>query len=719
MLRQLGILLSLGTIATPAIFPVFLSTEAAIAQTSISTPSTRKCDAKSDWENRITTLFLEAQQAVKQEETRSAIERLNEALAYLPQVTNTQTRSYFVNIWNSIYDDTVSWQTLTHQVKAQQLESSFIPVLDGYVGLLDSLSSGYSYLKTISFADIAAQYAAIGETQKSLTVFNKSRQSSQTIQGEIFQAKALIYIAQNYLKSGQVTATSELLDRSLQLLQQVPSTQARYTYAPLINLAELYAKIGNEVQAQQIAESLPTNPAFQSSALKSIALAYIQSQKLDRAEQIAEIIANPADRSAVFGQLAVAYDRIDPTQSSKLFDRALQDLPDGDFLAVETLVKQYLEVGQLDAALQVSQTRLNPSILSEVMKPIVLAYGKLGQPEKVTQLLSEELTKILSQPEDGWLYSSLDLLMSLAVQAQQFDWILQKYPQLPDFWRNDRNTFLATATTEYAKTGQWETVKEWVDRATAIDTTLSGTYMLAALAREAYKAGNQPWANEIFQQAFQAANALETPDRKALGLGEIALAYAQTGQEEPSTIVLSQALIAAQQVSQDIYPQPLETLFFRFQQSEQWIGAFQISINAQSYSQNSYLLSVIPELAKRDRAGLVQQAIDALPIASSKTQGLLLWAKHFWNIQKREQALPILEKALQLARTVPGDESIVDRLGADGGTVIEMDNDRGSLIEAVAVEYALWGEFDKAYSTANLLQDSATRNAVLQRLNCQ
>lgn len=711
MLHNLGILLSLGTIATTAIFPVFLSTEAAIAQTSTTTRSPLKCETKSDWENRITTLLREAQDSVKQGETQAAIDRVNTAIAYFPQVTNLQTRSYFVNVWNSIYDDTIGWQAFTNQVKAQNLESRFISILDGYVGFLDSFPSGYSYLKTTSFAEIATQYAAIGQTQKSITAFNKSRQASQTIQGEIFQARALIYLAQNYWKSGQVTAMSELLDRSLQLLQQVPSSQERYKYAPLINLAELYAQIGNETKAQQIAESLPKNPDFQSSAFKSIALADIASQKLDWAEQMAEIIANSADRSAVFGQLAVAYDKTDQMKSSQLFDRALQDIPDGDVLAVETLIKQYLEVGQLDAALQLAQTRLNPSILSEATKPIILAYGKSGQPEKVTQLFSEELAKLLSEPQEMWRYSLLDILMPLAVQAQQFDWILEKYPQQSELWRNDRQTFFATATTEYAKTGQWETVKQWVDRATAVDTPLSGTYMLAALAREAYNAGNKPWANDIFQQAILAANALETVELKALGLGEIALAYAQTGQEELSSDLLSQAILAARQT-------PAETstdLFYRFQKSQQWIGAFQIAMNTQSGD----LLLIISELAKRDRSDLVQQAIEALPNASSKTQGLLLWAKHFWNIQKREQALPILEKALQLAQTVPGDESIVDRLGAEGGTIIEMEDDRGSLIEAVAVEYALWGEFDKAYATANLLQDPPTRNAVLQRLNCR
>lgn len=715
MLRQLKLLLSISTIATTTLIPFLLSHKVAIAQTSAATRSSRICNIHTDVANRISTVFVEARDATEQGNTQEAIAKLNEAMAFLPQVTDAQTRSYFVNLWNSIYEDVGYWSKLTDQVTNKPVQSSLISILDQYVRLLDSLPSGYSYLKTISLADIATQYAALGQPQKSITVFNKSRQASQNIQGEIFRAKALIFITQKALASGQITATSEFLDRSLQLLQQVPSDQARYTYSPFISLAELYAKVGNESKAQQIALSLPKNPDYQSSALKLISLAYLQSQKLDQAEQLASTIANLADQSLVFGQLAVAYAQTDPTKSNQLFELALQSIPDGDLMAVETLVKRYLEVGQLDLALEFAQSRLNPSILSEVMKSIVLAYTKAGQTEKVTQLLSEELTNILSQPEDGWLYSSLDLVMSLAVQAQQFDWIVQKYPQLPQDWRNSRDTFLATATTEYAKTGQWETVQQWVNQATAVDTPLSSVYMRAALAREAYNAGNQQWAIEIFQQAFQAANSLETHDSKAFGLGEISLAYAQTGQEEPSLNVLSQAILAAQQAPKEISSSLLDSLFFRFQQAQQWIGAFQISVNTQSGN----LLVIIPELAKRDRAGLVQQAIDSLPIASLKTQGLLLWAKHFWNIQKREQALPLLAQALQFSKTVPGDESIVDHLGLDGGTIIEMDNDRGSLIEAIAVEYALWGEFDKAWQTVNLLQDSTTREAVFKRLNCQ
>lgn len=711
MLRQLGTFFSIALLATPTVLPVLLSPKAAIAQTSTPRRIPKQCDVKQDFTNRLATLFSEARDATNEQgKTQESMTKLGQALAYLPQISDTQSRAYFVNFWNSVYADVGYWSKLTQQVKGQRLESSYLPLLDRYVELLDSLPSGYSYLKTVSLADLALQYHTIGYSQKSMTVFAKSRQASQSIQGEIFKGKALMYIAQKHFDTSQLTATGELLDRALQSLQQVPSDQARYTYDPLVNLAQIYAQLGNETQAEQIAAALPTNPDYQSSAWKSIAQALIEAQELDRAEQITSTLRNTHHRADLLGKLAVAYYSSNLTQSNQLFDRALQTLPEGDPIAVETLIEQYLEVGQFDSALELGQARLNSSILSDTMKSVVLAYAKAGQTEKVQQLLSEEITRILAEPEEGWRDASFDLLIPLAAQAQQFDWILQQYPQLPLSWRSSRPTLLPTVVAEYAKTGQWETVRQWVDGASTIDTPLSGTYMLAALAREAYNAGNREWANDIFDRAFRAANALEPPDLKADGLGEIALAYAQTGQEEPSLNVLSQAILAAKQTHPETSASVLDTLSWRFQKAQQWLGVFQIGMNYPS---------VIPKLAEQNRAGLVQQALESLPDAASKTQGLLLWANHFWNIQERDKALPLLDKALQLAKTVPGDESIVDRLGAEGGTIIEMQNDRGSLIEAVAVEYALWGEFDKAYTTATLLQDETTRNNVLRRLNCR
>jgi hypothetical protein len=89
-----------------------------------------------------------------------------------------------------------------------------------------------------------------------------------------------------------------------------------------------------------------------------------------------------------------------------------------------------------------------------------------------------------------------------------------------------------------------------------------------------------------------------------------------------------------------------------------------------------------------------------------------------WRFTAGNAALPILDQAFQIAQTIPGEESQLDRFGVNGLTTIDRTDDRGSLLEAIALQYAQLGQSDRAYQVVNQLQQARLREQVMQSIQC-
>ena len=83
-----------------------------------------------------------------------------------------------------------------------------------------------------------------------------------------------------------------------------------------------------------------------------------------------------------------------------------------------------------------------------------------------------------------------------------------------------------------------------------------------------------------------------------------------------------------------------------------------------------------------------------------------------------DKALPLLAQAFQVAQTIPGKESEVMRFGTDGLTVVDREDDRGSLLNVIALQYAHFKQFDQAFKVANTLQEKELREQTIGRIQC-
>jgi hypothetical protein len=164
---------------------------------------------------------------------------------------------------------------------------------------------------------------------------------------------------------------------------------------------------------------------------------------------------------------------------------------------------------------------------------------------------------------------------------------------------------------------------------------------------------------------------------------------------------------------------PAENPFALFMAAEQYVGALQLAQATKNPQiRESRLQDSATALLKQNRFDLVLPVVDQLTAANGKTQLLLAIAQRYGELQQVGKALPILAQAVRVAQTIPGEESQVGRAGNDGLTVFEIDNDRGSLIEAIAVQYAYFKQPTQAVKAANLLQGKRTRKQALQAVKC-
>jgi hypothetical protein len=123
-------------------------------------------------------------------------------------------------------------------------------------------------------------------------------------------------------------------------------------------------------------------------------------------------------------------------------------------------------------------------------------------------------------------------------------------------------------------------------------------------------------------------------------------------------------------------------------------------------------------LLKQNRFDLALPAIEQLTVPNNKTQLLLASAQRYGELQQVDKALPFLAQAFQLAQTIPGEESEVMRFGTDGLTVVDREDDRGSLLEAIALQYAHFKQFDQAFKVANTLQGKQLREQAIGGIKC-
>jgi len=245
--------------------------------------------------------------------------------------------------------------------------------------------------------------------------------------------------------------------------------------------------------------------------------------------------------------------------------------------------------------------------------------------------------------------------------------------------------------------------------------------MMPLLKRQRYtEVGQANRAAEVFSQALQAANAIETPTEKIPALAGIALEYTKVRQQSQASEVLSQALQIAQSItdpSSNSYT--LRVMAEQYIYEEQYDSAFAITQAIKDTSERSAKLQQITEkYIDAGRYDTALQVVNTLEAPSDKARWLVAIANKYIQTEQTNKASEILAQAFQITQTIEGPESKVFRFGAEGGTQVDDPYDRASLLEEIALKYAQVGQYNQALQVAKKIEDASNRNQLSQRLAC-
>lgn len=732
MIRSIQSVLLLGVLAIAPLENALNPVYRVQAQTTVNAV----CSPDIALQNRLAMAEDQARSALESAQPDMALSSLQETLTIAGQLQDGRRQADLLQQWlldaNEGYP-TTRWQRLTQNDQAARWRSlperespQLRATLDQFLALANQLPSGYSYVKARSLAAIARYYTVLeqGENPPARQALEQARQAATLIRGSDFTASALIDIAETYAFMGDTTSALVVLTLVGGAVEQIPSGTSQWLKLTILQrMATTYAHIGHFAPAQAIVADLPDEYELKSIGLRGIVEGAITVQSWLAAESTAQAIPAATQRILALTKVAIGYHNANqPAQAARVMAQAREQAESATGLNPEfvfrTLVDTYLQLGQRDEALELAQTQLKVT-QQEAIKSVMVAYSQAGQQDVVEAWLSDQLSD-LQAIADPWEQSfSLGSLLELAIDIQQFDWIRQSWSQLAAISYGPQDEQIVNVVTAYAATGQYDQAAAWAKQLPLANRPVLRVRLLAAIALSAHQAGQTTWANNLLQQTLESIDDLvatyqrqfpeEVTQSAAIepgALAAIAVVYAQMEQADLTRELLQRV---------GIIEQPFEV----FMAAKQYVGALQLArATPPSEVRTARLQRSATALLQQNRFDLALPVVNELSEPNRQAQLLLAIAQRYSDLGQAEAALPVLAQAFQVTQTIPGEESQVDRLGTGGYTIIDRNDDRGSLLEAIALQYAQLGQGDQARQVANQLQAIRLRQQVIESIRC-
>jgi hypothetical protein len=726
------LLLSLFTLIASTFLVVTRNLVAPDPVSAQSAPIT--CNPNELLESKLAALTNQAREALDRQNAETASTALQEAITIALQVKNTPFQADIIQSW--LIEPYNGFPTLRIIQLNQQLKSpqKSRALLDQLLTLTNRLPSANSADKTRAFIAIARQYAALGQPRIANNLMARSRQIEPQIKAPDLRAIALIEMAEAYAELSQPQVAQTILT---QVEKVVPQLAVEESNRIVERAAVTYARIGNYPKAQQTLQRLSKVPEAFANTQEGIVQAYLINGRLADAEKLAQSIPATPQKVSALAKVAIAY-RKTPNQSTALFRQAttlaqsVEDPYQKDTL-LQKLVEAYVQADQLDAALQLAKSVKN--LRNDTLKSVVVAHQKAGKTAQAKVLLSEQLVAIKALNDSWEQRGQVWAVIEIAIAVNQFDWIREEWAQISSIDYGLMDWQIIQIAKAYAQTGQQSQAVEWVRKLPLENRPLEQIKALSAISLVTTQAGNSTLANQMLEQALQTIDPLDKAYQerinreggdlfslnrfKPTALASIAVVYSQMQQPEKTRQILQQVVAFSSKIDDPSVASATDNPFAQFVEAKQYLGALQIAEGtAFPDVKKARLQTSALGLLTLNRFDLVQPIANQTTEPVSKTQLLLAIAQRYAELNQSQKAFPYLAQAFRVAQTIPGEESQFDHLGPDGGTVIPIETDRGSLLEAIAIQYARLNQMSEAMKVANTLKEKATRDEAIQKVRC-
>ncbi|MBD2106774.1 hypothetical protein [Nodosilinea sp. FACHB-13] len=728
-------------------------------------------------------LVDQARQHVNDGQTEAAAIALAQAFEAIGQVEDVGAKvtllDQIINSYEGSADRSLLEQ-LVNQANPPQRQQ-VAAVLPQAVQVTQSLSSGYSAIKTRTLTSIARYYGILEQPQQAQPVLTKALQASQSISGAEFQTKALTDIAQVYVAIRQLQAAVPILAQSLQFAQAATYPDANRRAWALEPIARLYAQLGEPDRALQVAQQIEDAPYYQSIAMIAVIDEYLkagqlnqggqlnQTRLLDRAVAIALDIPADDQRAIILGAIAGRYAGArQPDRAAELLGQALEisartrtTVSEREQAAVAIIVR-YAAAGQRDDALRFVGDFDDPTAKATGYGAIALLYAEAGQTERAQAALTQAVQNIAAIADISSRNLVRQQLIDQAVQSGYYDLALQvvqtvdlaeepeqtsvSYSRAQDLTQLANQAIAANRYDDALKIAQAisPTYVEWRDRLflqIARGFAEAGEFDRAqAIAQENVDPGFQAQvfavvaaqvqlvvqqidpATELFNQSVQLANTIDSAAEKAEVLRAIADEHFRANQPEAATQLLNQAVELVKTIEdEESRLSTLQAISAQFSAAKQHQAAIQVTdaILDAPVRRSAAIAEAIAAAIEGGDLSTALATLNRLDDPATKTTLLLKIADRYTQLGQRSQAASSLAQAFQIAQTIPGEESqTINVRGGENPLSVEDEQDRGSLLAAIALKYAQIGQEQQSLQVAQALQDPAGRNALILRLRC-
>ncbi|MEL6383757.1 MAG: hypothetical protein AAFQ89_15135, partial [Cyanobacteria bacterium J06626_18] len=626
-------------------------------------------------------------------------------------------------------------------------------ILAPALAVTQSLPSGHSFLKTRLLATIAAHYGAIGDQETAVDLLTQARQAEVNIQGAEFKAKALTAIAEGYKAAEASAIAAEISTLALQqaeLVEYPNPVRRAWVVQPI---AVVFAQAGDLKQALAIAQSIE-DANYRDRTVSDIALASAQAGQADRALELLQTVtfAEPkAETLAAIGSQLANEGSEEPARL--FFEQALEAAGSEAYLQLR-VAQALMQVGFLEDADAALSALPEGEFKAKGLMELVRLQAEAGEPETASEWLlqaveataaveegyrREELLEAVygqaialeaydvavatiqgrSDPEVFVTFDETVAyrdLASAAAQAGHFEVALEAVEAIdPSFYDPINQAWLAIARA-HATAGDFEAAIAVAEKITPPNVAYR-PQALAVIGLQDQQAGIAEDSAAMMAQAIQEADALEIRSRVA-ALNEIALEHAKAGQTDAASELLDRVLaIATESPTASDNDLIVQNVVHPWREVGEYAFALRaIQTIEDSQRRESLLRSLIDQLVFEEQYPLALESIAAASSTATQTHQMLRIAEGYFQSGQPDEALPVLDRAFEVAQTVAGEEARL--IEAKDGVFTDDALDRASLYEEIAVAYGKAGAFDQGLVVAQSLQDAQNREQAIARLNC-
>ncbi|HEY9763899.1 MAG TPA: hypothetical protein V6D07_15310 [Trichocoleus sp.] len=759
--RGAGLILCLMTVSTsglivqPKAATALMLSQATAPSAALDCSAVRQQNATSATNNAVER----AEYAVRNGRVDQAAQLLTAYLRDVQAMKDSPDKLYILQqLVGSMGEDMAYLSVLERLVQAvpAQNPEAALSVLATAVEVTQGVSSSYSAAKTRTLVMLAEHYTQLGQMDQSSRILAEALSASNAIQGADFKTSALSSIAETYIKAERADLALPILAQSLQVAKTIEKPNPYQRAGAIERIASLYAQIDQIDLALQTVRLIEIS-GYPSNALLTVIDKYSQAGQFDRALEVLPTVG-PEQKALGLAIVAGRATAQQPQRAVQLYAEAVATARSAQTpnLALVKVALRHAESGGLVAtADQTVQTVNDPVVQAPALGEIALLYAKAGQEDQGEARLTQAIETLGAIPDDGNRnairqqlidraaqrgrydyalklaatiqpgedsFDRVDVLTRLAEQAlkiERYDAALQVTEQIPPSFASWRERLFPQIARGFVKSGD-------LDRALAIaqqENVNPGfrPRILAVIAAQLAQSGQAEQSSALFNQATQLANSIDDIYARTEVLGAIAQAYLDAGQSEQATQRLDQAIQTTQAI-QDVSSRSyfLRTIADQLTSANDYSAAIRV---AEAIPDDSERLAEINKALEQailaEDLTTVQDVVGRLEDPVFKTRWLVTVADNYSYLNQPEAATRILSQALQIARTIPGDESkTVTVRGGESPLIVDDDQDRGSFLVAIALRYAQKGQLSQAQQIAQSLENQALRQQLTQQISC-